>query len=57
MEEDRECYCICRSTENAGKFMIACDNCEDWFHGDCVQVTYQTQSKKNYVPKTHPGSR
>ncbi|XP_074645336.1 CXXC-type zinc finger protein 1-like isoform X2 [Tubulanus polymorphus] len=36
-------YCICRSTD-ANRFMICCDNCEEWYHGDCIDVT-QKQAK------------
>uniref|UniRef100_A0A8C6U4P5 Zinc finger PHD-type domain-containing protein n=1 Tax=Neogobius melanostomus TaxID=47308 RepID=A0A8C6U4P5_9GOBI len=28
-------YCICRQKHNK-RFMICCDRCEEWFHGDCV---------------------
>lgn len=21
------------------RFMICCDNCEEWLHGDCVSIT------------------
>ncbi|KAA0191191.1 PHD finger and CXXC domain-containing protein [Fasciolopsis buskii] len=31
-------YCICRSTDGE-RFMIACDRCEEWYHGDCINVT------------------
>ncbi|XP_052781695.1 CXXC-type zinc finger protein 1-like isoform X1 [Mya arenaria] len=31
-------YCICRSTDGT-RFMIACDNCEEWYHGDCIGIT------------------
>ena len=31
--------CICQhSTVDFGRFMIACDRCEIWFHGECVKV-------------------
>ncbi|XP_064633225.1 CXXC-type zinc finger protein 1-like isoform X2 [Lineus longissimus] len=30
-------YCICRSTDST-RFMICCDNCEEWYHGDCINV-------------------
>ena len=30
-------YCLCRQPQG-GRFMIACDGCEQWFHGDCVGV-------------------
>lgn len=31
-------YCVCRSS-NIDTFMICCDFCEEWFHGDCIGVT------------------
>jgi len=31
-------YCICRSTD-VNRFMIGCDHCEEWYHGDCIGVT------------------
>lgn len=31
-------YCICRSTDGT-RFMIGCDNCEEWYHGDCIGIT------------------
>jgi COMPASS component SPP1 len=30
-------YCICRKPDN-GRWMIGCDFCDDWFHGDCVDM-------------------
>merc|ERR1712150_119104 len=32
-----EVYCICRSSD-VTRFMIGCDHCEEWYHGDCVNV-------------------
>lgn len=26
-------YCECRQPYDAGRFMIECDVCKDWFHG------------------------
>ncbi|XP_041080158.1 death-inducer obliterator 1-like isoform X2 [Polyodon spathula] len=31
-------YCICRQKHN-NRFMICCDRCEEWFHGNCVGIT------------------
>ena len=32
-----ELYCECRQPQG-GRFMISCDGCEEWYHGDCVGV-------------------
>ncbi|CAL8077921.1 unnamed protein product [Orchesella dallaii] len=40
-----EIYCICRSSDST-RFMIACDACEEWYHGDCVNIT---QSEANNI--------
>ena len=34
-ESDSGPYCLCRGPDNH-RFMIACDGCEDWFHGECI---------------------
>ncbi|KAH3710291.1 hypothetical protein DPMN_069766 [Dreissena polymorpha] len=34
---DKPVYCMCMGIDD-GSFMIACDVCEDWFHGRCVGV-------------------
>lgn len=31
-------YCICRKSDTS-RFMIGCDSCEEWFHGDCISIT------------------
>ncbi|RKP07516.1 hypothetical protein THASP1DRAFT_30672 [Thamnocephalis sphaerospora] len=36
-EEVIRCICPDATLDN-GKFMIACDRCSVWFHGDCVGV-------------------
>lgn len=36
--KESDVYCICRSTDST-RFMIACDNCEEWYHGDCIHIT------------------
>ncbi|KAL1765849.1 histone lysine demethylase PHF8 isoform X2 [Sigmodon hispidus] len=31
-------YCLCRQPYNVNHFMIECDLCQDWFHGNCVGI-------------------
>lgn len=38
LEEDEEVYCICRKSDTK-RFMIGCDQCDEWFHGDCISIT------------------
>ncbi|XP_041969950.1 CXXC-type zinc finger protein 1-like [Aricia agestis] len=33
-----QAYCICRSSDSS-RFMIACDACEEWYHGDCINIS------------------
>jgi hypothetical protein len=33
-----ELYCVCKQPY-AGRFMIQCDHCEEWYHGECVNIT------------------
>ncbi len=37
-ESDHGPYCVCRGPDDH-RWMIQCDGCEDWFHGECVQIT------------------
>ncbi|XP_048584367.1 CXXC-type zinc finger protein 1 isoform X2 [Nematostella vectensis] len=36
-EKEGAVYCICRQS-NTDRFMIGCDNCDEWFHGDCIGI-------------------
>lgn len=36
---DSDVYCICQRPGDLGEWMIACDSCDDWFHGSCVNLT------------------
>ncbi|KAK3397891.1 hypothetical protein B0T20DRAFT_234451 [Sordaria brevicollis] len=40
-ESDSGPYCICGGPDNH-RFMIACDRCEDWFHGECIDMDKHT---------------
>ncbi|KAF4094062.1 hypothetical protein AMELA_G00008930 [Ameiurus melas] len=37
-EEKAPLYCICRKPD-INCFMIGCDNCNEWFHGHCINMT------------------
>uniref|UniRef100_A0A8C5D4T0 CXXC-type zinc finger protein 1 n=1 Tax=Gouania willdenowi TaxID=441366 RepID=A0A8C5D4T0_GOUWI len=36
--ENAQLYCICRKPD-INCFMIGCDNCNEWFHGHCINIT------------------
>lgn len=37
-------FCICHGLDT-GSFMIQCDECRDWFHAACVNVTKEYAEK------------
>eukprot|EP00794_Sanderia_malayensis_P012134 gene12134-13387_t len=37
-EDPDRLWCICKKP-HGNRFMICCDTCEDWFHGECVGIT------------------
>jgi len=61
-ETDNGPYCLCRGPDDH-RWMISCDVCEDWFHGECVSLDKEigeklverfvcpncTDGKKNYT--------
>ncbi|XP_035377672.1 CXXC-type zinc finger protein 1a [Electrophorus electricus] len=36
--ENAPVYCICRKPD-INCFMIGCDSCNEWFHGDCINIS------------------
>ncbi|KAI8373033.1 uncharacterized protein BYT42DRAFT_616221 [Radiomyces spectabilis] len=38
-DNNEELYCICRKGYDGKEFMVACDGCQEWFHGRCVGMT------------------
>ncbi|KAK4168604.1 Set1 complex component spp1 [Cladorrhinum sp. PSN259] len=58
-ESDSGPYCLCRGPDNH-RFMIACDRCEDWFHGDCIGMdkwTGENLVQKYICPNCSDGDR
>ena len=41
-------YCICHGPDD-GSFMIACDFCDEWFHGKCVGGHRKTRTENRSV--------
>ncbi|KAH6885359.1 hypothetical protein B0T10DRAFT_93709 [Thelonectria olida] len=37
-EEDNGPYCLCRGPDDH-RWMICCEKCEDWFHGECINLS------------------
>ena len=53
-------YCICRMSEGS-EFMVRCDSCSEWYHGDCVTVPQEIrENESNEVvwqcPRCQPGT-
>ena len=52
-------YCICRGPDDH-RWMISCDSCEDWFHGECVHITKEvgeTLIQRYICPNCTDGKR
>lgn len=43
-EVDSGPYCICRGPDDH-RWMISCDVCEDWFHGECINIDKERGEK------------
>lgn len=49
-QEDGKLYCLCRAPFDSKRFMLGCDTCDEWYHGDCVGITEeQADALGNYV--------
>ncbi|KAK4157026.1 Set1 complex component spp1 [Chaetomidium leptoderma] len=58
-ESDNGPYCLCRGPDDH-RFMIACDRCEDWYHGECIGMDKHTGEKlvqKYICPHCTEGGR
>ncbi|XP_072993424.1 lysine-specific demethylase JMJ17 [Typha latifolia] len=45
-------YCICRKPYDQ-RAMIACDQCDEWYHFDCINL-YESAPKTFFCPACHP---
>lgn len=36
---NNDIYCICKRPYDVPRFMIACDKCNEWFHGECIGIS------------------
>lgn len=43
-ESDGTLYCLCRQPNDPSRFMLACDRCSEWYHGECVNVSGESPS-------------
>lgn len=48
-EENSELFCICRGVEDE-RFMICCDKCQDWFHGECINMSENEMQAYEFDP-------
>jgi hypothetical protein len=39
LPEENTLYCICKRPYDIPRFMIACDRCDQWFHGECIEIS------------------
>ncbi|KYQ88552.1 PHD zinc finger-containing protein [Tieghemostelium lacteum] len=43
-------YCLCQKKYDPNQFMIACDKCDEWYHGECVNISEKDAKKiKSYL--------
>lgn len=54
-QQNEVLYCICRK-QDTDQFMIGCDNCDEWYHGDCIGISKQEAKKiKQFFCQTCQG--
>jgi len=46
---DLELFCLCRQPEDE-RFMVCCDRCDDWFHGECLNMSEEVMELYNNNP-------
>ena len=45
-DDPHKLYCVCRRPYSSASFMIQCDECNEWYHGECVSVTEYVRSSE-----------
>ncbi|KAJ3026153.1 hypothetical protein HDV00_012144, partial [Rhizophlyctis rosea] len=55
--DHEQLYCICRTGHDGEEFMVACDGCEEWFHGRCVGVTPAIALEREYFCERCKGGK
>ncbi|WBW75226.1 Set1C PHD finger subunit Spf1 [Schizosaccharomyces osmophilus] len=51
-------YCLCKGPDD-GRWMLGCDGCEDWFHGECVNIpeSYDELTVQYFCPSCMASGR
>jgi len=45
-----EKFCICRQGDDSVNYMIMCENCKEWFHGKCINLSKnEADNIKDYI--------
>jgi len=44
---EEELYCTCKQPAD-DRFMIACDKCEEWYHGECINILESDSANIKY---------
>ncbi|KAK9499970.1 hypothetical protein O3M35_002897 [Rhynocoris fuscipes] len=54
LKQEGQAYCICRSSDSS-RFMIGCDACEEWYHGDCIGINQKEAKhiKRYFCDRCH----
>ena len=45
-KEEESKYCVCNQPYDENKPMLACDDCDGWFHGSCIKYRCKDCSEK-----------
>ena len=43
-QEPEVVYCVCRQADDPNRAFIECEECQEWFHPECVGTTLQVRS-------------